>query len=57
VALQPGEKKTVQLDVPYERLALVNADLESVVEPGEFEVMVGSSSRDEDLLKDTFTVV
>jgi len=57
VSLRPGEKKTVQLEVPYERLALVNADLESVVEPGDFEVMVGSSSRDKDLLKTTFTVV
>jgi beta-glucosidase len=54
VELQPGEKKTVQLEVPYERLALVNQRLETVVEPGEFEVMVGGSSRDEDLLKGTF---
>ena len=56
VDLQPGEKKNVRLEVPYERLALVNRDLETVVEPGEFEVMVGSSSRDEDLLKDKFEV-
>ncbi len=54
VELEPGEKKTVQLKIPYERLALVNRNLKTVVEPGEFEVMVGSSSRDEDLLKDTF---
>ncbi len=56
VALKAGEKRTVRLGVPYERLALVNADLEEVVEPGEFEVMVGPSSRDEDLLKATFAV-
>jgi len=56
VDLKPGEVKTVRLEVPYERLALVNQDLEAVVEPGEFEVMVGSSSRDQDLLKDTFVV-
>jgi beta-glucosidase len=56
VDLKPGEKKTVRLEVPYERLALVNKDLETVVEPGEFEVMVGSSSRDQDLLKGTFVV-
>jgi len=56
VDLKPGEKKTVRLEVPYEQLALVNQDLETVVEPGEFEVMVGSSSRDQDLLKGTFVV-
>lgn len=56
VKLQPGETKTVLLTVPCERLALVNADLETVVEPGEFEVMVGSSSRDQDLLKGKFEV-
>jgi hypothetical protein len=46
----------VQLEVPYERLALVNQYLETVVEPGEFEVMVGGSARDQDLLKDTLEV-
>jgi beta-glucosidase len=56
VDLEPGEKKTVSLEIPYGRLALVNRNLEAVVEPGEFEVMVGSSSRGEDLLKDTFEV-
>ncbi len=57
VALEPGEAKTVGLEVPVSRLALVNADLEEVVEPGEFELMVGGSSRDEDLLTTRFSVV
>jgi beta-glucosidase len=56
VVLEPGESKTVQLEIPFAQLALVNAALETVVEPGTFEVMVGSSSRDKDLLKDTFEV-
>ncbi len=56
VELNPGEKQTVTLTVAYDQLALVNQALEIVVEPGEFEVMVGSSSRAEDLLKATFTV-
>ncbi|MBN1888741.1 MAG: glycoside hydrolase family 3 C-terminal domain-containing protein [Thermoflexales bacterium] len=54
VDLGPGETKTVRLQVGYEQLALINQHLESVVEPGDFEVMVGSSSRDQDLLKETF---
>lgn len=56
VELEPGQTKTVSLEVPFEQLALVNADLETVVEPGEFEVLVGPSSRDADLLKATFAV-
>ena len=31
--------------------ALINANCEKVVEPGEFVVMAGKSSKDEDLLK------
>jgi len=57
VALEPGERKTVRLEVPCARLALINEKLEEVVEPGEFEVMVGPSSRDERLLKTTLTIV
>ncbi len=57
VELEPGERKTVRLEVPYERLALVNADLERVVEPGEFELMAGPSSREGDLYKAKFRVV
>jgi beta-glucosidase len=56
VDLLPGETRTVCLQVPHEALALVTRDLERVVEPGEFEVMVGSSSRDQDLLKATVEV-
>ncbi len=57
VDLAPGETKRIQLSLAYEQLALVNAELQTVVEPGTFEVMVGGSSRDEDLLKDRFEVV
>jgi beta-glucosidase len=57
VGLKRGEKKKVRFEVSYERLALVNRDCEKVVEPGEFEVMAGGSSRDEDLLKARFMVM
>ncbi len=50
VFLKPGEKKTVKIVLPWEAFAIVNADGKSVVEPGEFEIQVGSSSRDADLL-------
>ncbi|MBI9051676.1 MAG: glycoside hydrolase family 3 C-terminal domain-containing protein [Anaerolineaceae bacterium] len=51
VALQPGEKKTVTVNLPWESFRIVNAQGEIVVEPGEFEIQVGPSSRDSDLLK------
>jgi beta-glucosidase len=51
VALQPGETTTVTLEITPESLAFYDVEMKYVVEPGEFEIMVGSSSRDEDLQK------
>jgi beta-glucosidase len=51
VHLVPGQKQTVQVELPWESFQIVNAEGRSVVEPGEFEILVGSSSRDRDLLK------
>jgi beta-glucosidase len=56
VALAPGERKTVQLSVPFERLSLVDAFEQRIVEPGEFEIQVGGSSRDQDLVSARFEV-
>ncbi len=53
VHLEPGEKKTVQIALPYEAFQIVDAEGRGVVEPGDFEVLVGPSSRDRDLLKAT----
>ena len=51
ISLKPKETKIVTLDIKPEHLAFHNIDMKYIVEPGEFEIMVGSSSRDEDLLK------
>jgi beta-glucosidase len=51
VALKPGESRTVTLPIHPEHLAFTNIDKQFVVEPGDFEIMVGTSSRDEDLSK------
>jgi beta-glucosidase len=56
VALEPGEKKRVGFTLPYERFSLLDAFGKRVVEPGEFEVSVGGSSRDEDLVSARFRV-
>lgn len=46
VTLQPGETRSVALDVTPDRLAFWNIDKEFVVEPGEFAIMVGPNSVD-----------
>ena len=46
VALEPGEKKTLHLKLSPEDLSLFDSDMNFIVEPGIFEVMVGSSSKD-----------
>ncbi len=56
VSLKPGEQKTVALDIAPESLAFYDVNMEYVVEPGEFEIMVGTSSRDADLQKLILTV-
>jgi beta-glucosidase len=44
VNLKPGEKKTVQLTLTPDDLSLWNRQMKKVVEPGEFKIMLGSSS-------------
>ena len=56
VHLEPGEEKTVSFSLAHEALALCDADGRWVVEPGEFELLAGGSSRDGDLLRQKFTV-
>ncbi len=57
VSLKPGEKKTVSLDITPESLAFYDVKMKFTVEPGEFEIMAGNSSRDTDLQKQILTVV
>ena len=46
IELKAGEQKTVSFDLPYGELALWNASMQRVVEPGEFAVMIGRSAED-----------
>ncbi len=57
IALEPGETKTVALSISPEHLSFTNIDMVCTVEPGDFEIMVGNSSRDEDLQKVVLHVV
>ena len=46
ITLGPGEKKTAEFTVTAYQLSLLDRNMNRVVEPGTFEVMVGSSSED-----------
>jgi beta-glucosidase len=56
IELQPDETKTIALDITPESLAFFDVNMKYVVEPGDFEIMVGNSSRDNDLQKVVLTV-
>ncbi|MGA7291565.1 MAG: glycoside hydrolase family 3 N-terminal domain-containing protein [Terriglobales bacterium] len=56
VTLRPGENKTVPFDITPDLLAFYGVNMKYLVEPGEFFIMIGNSSRDEDLTKLTLTI-
>lgn len=56
VALGPGETTTVTLEVPADSCSLVDARGQRVVEPGDFALLVGPTSRSADLLSAGFRI-
>lgn len=56
VELEPGKSKTVAFDIPVSDCTIVDSEANRIVEPGEFEVLIGHSSRREHLKHTTFTV-
>ena len=44
VSLAPGEGKMVEFTITPDKLSFLNLNIESVVEPGWFDIMVGTSS-------------
>lgn len=56
IFVRAGGRERVRLEIPYERLALVDAFGERVVEPGQFELRVGGSSRRSDQLTLPFEI-
>ena len=51
IGLKAGESTTITLTIKPEHLSFTNVKMEFDVEPGDFEIMVGNSSRNEDLRK------
>ena len=54
VALEPGETKTVTIDIAPNAFSFFGRDMERITEAGEFTVMVGPNS--DDLQSTTFTL-
>ena len=57
VARRPVKPKPSRSDITAESLAFYDVNMDYVVEPGEFEIMIGNSSRDADLQKVILTVI
>ena len=56
VSLAPGQTQTVEFELEPDMLAYYDLDMEWRVEPGDFTVLVGPSSRDSELQKAKLTV-
>ena len=55
IHLNAGESKEISFMITPQMLSMLNKDLNSIVEPGDFRIMIGASSRDI-RLKETLTV-
>ncbi len=56
VSIPPGESVQVRLEIPGASCSLVDAEGHRVIEPGDFELLVGPSSRTADLLRARFAL-
>ena len=56
VSLKAGEKQKVEFEINSYELGFYNSKMEYVVEPGEFTIMVGGSSGDQNLLQETTNI-
>ena len=44
INLKPSEKKTVTFTITPNKLSFYNRDMKKIIEPGDFEIMIGTSS-------------
>lgn len=56
IRLKAGETKSVSFEITPQMLQMLNAEMKSVIEPGDFRIMIGASSR-ELQLKETLSVI
>ncbi len=46
VNLKAGESRRVTFTLGFDELSIINADMKRVIEPGDFDIMIGASSQD-----------
>ncbi|MAU48618.1 MAG: beta-glucosidase [Flavobacteriaceae bacterium] len=56
VTLKPGESKEIVFELNKSDFAYYDSDMNYVVEAGDFDILVGNSSRDEDLKNTNFNI-
>ena len=56
VSLKPGESKEIVFELNESAFAYYDSEMNYIVEAGDFDILVGNSSRDEDLKNATFNV-
>ncbi len=57
VYLKPGEKKTVTFEISEKDLMFYDINMNYTTEKGDFEIMIGNSSRDSDLQRAIFKLI
>lgn len=57
ILLKPNEKKVVKFSIPANKFSLIDKNNERIIEEGEFEIMIGKSSDNKDLLKGIFRII
>ena len=56
ISLKPGESKEIVFELNKSAFAYYDSEMNYIVEAGDFDILVGNSSRDEDLKNTTFNV-
>ena len=46
IELKPGEVKTVSFEISPSQLSILDKDLHSLIEPGDFDIWIGQNSDD-----------
>ena len=57
ISMKPNESKQIYFNIPIKKLAFYDINMKNCVEKGNFEFMVGGSSKDSDLVKDSFDLM
>ena len=56
VSLKSGESKEITFELDKSAFAFYDSEMNYIVEAGEFNILVGNSSRDEDLKSTSFSI-